>query len=327
MSKQWNEDDFFIGEEEFEERMNSDLLEFRKEHYKEGTFFGVDDKRIHYVFLKHPNERAAVVISHGFCEFVRKYDEVIYYFYQLGYSVYLVEHRGHGYSYRLLDEMDKVHATNFFDYERDFKIFIDQVVKKESPDAELFLFAHSMGGCIGALVLEEYPKLFKAAVLSSPMMEMNYGKVPKCMVKLLADWSVLANWQTRYVPGKHGFDNVYAFSTSSTLSEPRYAYIFRLRQEIPQYRTYGATYGWTREALKGSKRAVKNASKITAPVLLLQAGFDTMVMPKAQEKFVARANNAKMVRFADSKHEIFNALETTRKSYWNEVFTFFEEQL
>lgn len=34
------------------------------------------------------------------------------------------------------------------------------------------LFAHSMGGCVGALYLEKYPETFKKAVLSSPMMRM-----------------------------------------------------------------------------------------------------------------------------------------------------------
>ena len=82
MEKVWEREGFFIGEDDWQERVNTDLAEFRQENYKEGTFFGYEEKRIHYVYLKHPDERAAVVISHGFCEFVRKYDELIYYFYK-----------------------------------------------------------------------------------------------------------------------------------------------------------------------------------------------------------------------------------------------------
>lgn len=327
MEKIWKNKGFFIGEDDFEERMNTDLAEFRTENYKEGTFFGHEEKRIHYVYVKHPKERAAIVISHGFCEFVRKYDELIYYFNRIGYSVYIMEHRGHGYSYRLVDEPDKVHAVDFSHYVYDLKIFMDQVVRKASPSAKLFLFAHSMGGCIGAMFLEKYPEYFAAAVLSSPMMEMSYGKLPKCVVTLLAIWSVLAGWQTKYVPGKHGFDNTYAFSTSSAQSEQRYAYIFKLRQQIPQYRTYGATYGWTTAAMKALKKVLRDAGKVEIPVLLAQAGKDTMVLLPAQETFAKRAKNTTILRFPDSKHEIFNALEPVRVSFLDSVFSFYEEHL
>lgn len=325
MEKVWEHEGFFIGEDDWQERVNTDLAEFRQENYKEGTFFGYEEKRIHYVYLKHPDERAAVVISHGFCEFVRKYDELIYYFYQLGYSVYIPEHRGHGYSYREVEEPDKVHVTDFSQYVQDFKIFMDQIVKRESPNAKLFLFAHSMGGCIGVRFLEEYPGYFEAAVLSSPMLELSCGKIPKPMVRLLTTWAKIAGWQTKFVPGKHGFDNKYAFDTSSALSEQRYAYIFKLRQQNVQYQTYGATYGWTKAAIEACKKALKNAGKVEIPILIAQAGQDTMVLPKAQETFAKRAKNATLLRFPDSKHEIFNALEPVRSSFFDRVFSFYEE--
>ena len=325
VEKVWEREGFFIGENDFEERMNTDLFKFRQEKYKEGIFFGYEEKRIHYVYLKHPKERAAVVISHGFCEFVRKYDELIYYFYQLGYSVYFPEHRGHGYSYREVEEPDKVHITDFSQYVQDFKIFMDQIVKRESPAAKLFLFAHSMGGCIGARFLEEYPGYFEAAVLSSPMFALSYGKIPKCLAKILMIWSQVMGWQTKFVPGKHGFDNTYAFDTSSALSEQRYAYIFNLRQQNVRYQTYSATYGWTKAAMEACKKALKNAGKVENPILVTQAGQDTMVLPEAQETFVKRAKNATLLCFPDSKHEIFNALEPVRSSFFDSVFSFYEE--
>ena len=42
--------------------------------------------------------RGAVVISHGFTEFGRKYSEMVWYFLLAGYSVCVFEHRGHGHS-------------------------------------------------------------------------------------------------------------------------------------------------------------------------------------------------------------------------------------
>lgn len=42
--------------------------------------------------------RGAIVISHGFTEFARKYSEMAWYFLLAGYSVCILEHRGHGHS-------------------------------------------------------------------------------------------------------------------------------------------------------------------------------------------------------------------------------------
>ena len=42
--------------------------------------------------------RGVVVISHGFTEFARKYSEMAWYFLLSGYSVCILEHRGHGHS-------------------------------------------------------------------------------------------------------------------------------------------------------------------------------------------------------------------------------------
>ena len=51
-----------------------------------------------------------------------------------------------------------------------------------------------------------------------------------------------------------------------------------------------------------------------------------MVMPKGQEIFVERSGNTRMVRYKDSKHEIFNATPEIRDAYYREIFTFLEEQ-
>jgi len=127
----WKQAGFFFGEETFEEEMNTKGKKFRDEHYREGCFPGCDFRSIHYVYVKNKNERAAVVISHGFCEFISKYDELVYYFYQLGYSVYFIEHRGHGYSFRYVpDELDRVHLEDFRDYVEDLKCFMDLTDRK-----------------------------------------------------------------------------------------------------------------------------------------------------------------------------------------------------
>ena len=92
-------------------------------------------------------------------------------------------------------------------------------------------------------------------------MELNFGNVADWQVALLAAWSVIARWDTRYVPGQKGFDYTYSFAGSSCLSEVRYAYVFRQRKQTPEYRTYGGTYAWARASLRATRRLEKYADR------------------------------------------------------------------
>lgn len=325
--KKWEEEGFFFAEDDFAEKMNQIVCPFRETHYSEGDFVSFDHTRIHYTCIKNDSEKAAIVISHGFCEFIHKYDEMIYYFYQLGYSIYFINHRGHGFSERKVDELDKVYVESFEEYVEDFKLFMEQVVKVQSPQVPHILFAHSMGGAIGSLYIEKYPMDFVAAVLSSPMMEMNYGKIPFWAAKFIAALAVIAKKGKEYAPKQHAFDDKYTFATSSTLSEPRYAYVFSMREKTPEYHTYGGTYSWTYAGIKATELIMKKAKTVTLPILLFQAGRDTLVLPKAQERFVQLTKNTCLVRYEQSKHEIFNALPNVRKEYYNKMFLFIEEQI
>lgn len=105
-------------------------------------------------------QKVAIVISHGFCEFAEKYKEVIYYFLKNGYSVYVPEHRGHGYSDRIVVDGEKVHIEDYEQYVQDLHCFVKNVV--ELTEKRKILFCHSMGGAIGVRYLEEFPLTFDA---------------------------------------------------------------------------------------------------------------------------------------------------------------------
>ena len=321
------EDDMidFFGEDDFAEQMKTTVVPFIKEHDVEGDFSGAGDKRIHYHALINPDERAAIVISHGFCEFFAKYHEMTYYFYESGYSVFFIEHRGHSYSYREIEGTDKVHCLDFDNYILDMKAFMDKVVKKQSKSQKFLLYSHSMGGCIGALFLERYPGYFKAAVLSSPMLQLNFRGVNPIMVRILLIWSIIARWDKKYLPTQHDFDGVNTYPKCSAQSEARHKYLFEYRLHDDHFRTNGGTYKWARESFKAMKEAIKNANKISVPTILFQAGQDTMVEPGGQEEFLKNNPSIEKKVYPDSKHEIFNAYDADRMDYYNRVLSFYEK--
>lgn len=322
--KQFDET-MIIGEEDFPDALEQKIKPWIEEHLEEGYIHSSDGTRLHYHCAVHPQEVGAVAFSHGFCEFVSKYHEIMYYFYQMGYSVFFVEYRGHGFSQRYVEELDRVYVKDYQEYVEDLDALVHQVMMEKSLSKKYFLYAHSMGGCIATLYLEQHPEVFGAAILSAPLLQMNFRDVPEWAVSILMVWSKIARWDLRYVPGQKGFDNVYVFATSSAQSETRYRYVFSERQREPHYTSYGGTYAWTGASVRAIKKAHKNATEIKVPVLLFQAGLDTMVKPEGQNRFVRETSQTEMVRFEDSKHEIFNALEEVRKPYYKKIFEFLKE--
>ena len=316
-------------DETFLEEMETKVVPFLKENVQEGTCTGWDGTQLHYYYANRENAKGSMVLSHGFCEFFGKYHELCYYFYEQGYSFYFLEHRGHGYSGRKLDEWDKVYVEDYSDYVKDLKCFLDQVVlpvmaEKGESAKNLFLYAHSMGGAIGALFLEEYPHYFAGAVLSSPLMELNLGKYPKLVVQLLLLRAKLLHLETEYVPGQKGFDGVRMFAGSCAMSKPRYEYTFRMRENDFHNQTYGGCYSWTGASIRATRRLQKNAAKVTVPVLLFQAGRDTMVKKHGQDIFCQRAKHVQCVYLEESKHEIFNGTAEIREAYYEKLFAFLD---
>lgn len=319
-------EDLFIREQDFADAMHSKVLPFLQENTKDGFFTNKDGLKIHYQMMINKEEKAAIVISHGYCEFTTKYAETMYYFYKMGYSVFILDHRGHGLSDRQVPGYSKVHVNHFEDYVSDFNEFIEKVVVPESLTERFILFAHSMGGAIGALYLEQHPTVFERAILSSPMIEIATGSTSGFVVKLMTLFSHLPFLNTRYLSKHHDYDHTYKYPRCSSLSKARYNYQYEEREREVHYQTNGCTYGWSRESVNVSKKILKNADLVKIPVIIMQASMDTLVMPEAQNEFASIAPNCELIRFEGSKHEIFNATDDIILDYYNRVFDFCQRQ-
>lgn len=323
--KPWRKQGFLIGERDYRVKMQKVVEPFMAKYKKEGDFRSFDGMRIHYHYMIHPKEKAAIVISHGFCEFVAKYYEMMYYFYRLGYSVFFIEHRGHGYSGRVTENQSKVCVGSFHEYVADMNQFVERIVKRRSLSGRYLLYAHSMGGAIAVMYLEKYPKVFSKAVLSAPMLEMRYGDFSAAAVKSLLLLAKLFHWTNRYIPGHHDFDGVYDFATSCSQSKARYKYTFQKRLEDEHYQTCGSTYSWARAGIEATKYMKKHAHQVKIPILLCQAGRDSLVQPGAQRFFANASWRTHIKRYPASEHEIYNSTNRIRNAYYNDIFTFLEE--
>ena len=191
-----------ITEEKYNEELTRYVLPFIRLNFEDGYMKSADGTRIHYGYVTTPVAKAAIVISHGFTECMPKYYEMIYYFAKAGYSVYMVEHRGHGFSDRSVSDISMVTVNSFDDYVSDLDMFIREIVMKREGRRPLYLYGHSMGGAIAALYLEKHPEVFTKAVLSSPMIEMLYGNFSHFAVEAILFVASVLNWNDKYLPSQ-----------------------------------------------------------------------------------------------------------------------------
>ena len=260
--------------------------------------------KIKYRTFKRRDEKGAIVISSGRTECMFKYDETIYDFYQEGYSVYIHDHRGQGFSGATTEQgKDPVighgpgHVANFIFYVDDLHQFVTEVVLDGQPagDRQLLLLAHSMGGCIATRYIQQHRNVFRAAALCSPMHQPDVGLLPGSAVKTLADIRALKGEAIKYA-GKGGPYNQKTFNPSTakdeamTHSPVRYQRVRDMFTRHRDTRVGGASYGWVRQALEASDRARARAGDIELDVLLLQATEDVAVTAKGQNEFRDKLN-------------------------------------
>ena len=159
---------FAISEANFTQAFQRDVVPFYEAGHP-GSVRGENGLRIAYRSFIHPKARGAIVVANGYSENLHKYAEVAFDLYALGYSVFLFDHRGQGYSDHLLKDSHKAHTDEFENYVKDLQTFLQQVVKPQAQPPR-FLLAHSMGGAIATRFLEEHTDGFQKVVLIAPML-------------------------------------------------------------------------------------------------------------------------------------------------------------
>ncbi|TNJ23774.1 lysophospholipase [Aeromonas sobria] len=303
------------------------LPDFWRQHAVEGEFKGKDGITIRYAALRQAKVDRAILIVNGRVESYLKYQELAWDLWRQGYSLYLIDHRGQGMSGRMLADQQKGYVDQFDDYVLDLKQFHDQVIMADQP-AKLFLLAHSMGGAISARYLERWPDDIKAAVLSSPMLGINLGGLPKWLAKGLATTiGTVGDWigEPPYGPGQGGYQDHGFADNELTHSQSRYQAFRQIYEQHPQIKLGGATAHWIYQGITGADAAIADAGAIKTPLLVLQAGNDSVVDNAAQDRFCTLANceGGKPLRIESAWHELFIESDDKRQPALTAMADFF----
>lgn len=270
------------------ESVDSKINPFWKNAVRKGVLTR-DGIELHYAVAAAEDKQRAIVISSGRTEGMVKYKELIYDLSTNGYAIYIIDHRGQGFSSRMLEDRYKGHVANFQDYVDDFGAFLNEIVLPEQHQ-ELFVLGHSMGGGIATLYLEQYPDVFQAAALSSPMHEPNVAMLGSATLGCswfrrtykLCDTCYVGFLNRGYSPKKFD-DNIL---TTSSARYQNMLQSYQLEESAGREVVLGApTRRWVREACIASDRMIDEAGKIKTPILVLQSGRDQAVTAEGQNEF------------------------------------------
>jgi len=268
--------------------------------------------------------KGTVIFLPGRTEFIEKFLEDIRVFNDLGFACAAMDLRGQGMSYRPHPDRDKHYVNSFEPHIDDVCALFEQVLTDKMPKPYI-LMGHSAGSHVILRFLHDHPGVANAAITVAPMVEIS-GPVmlARCLSWLMRHIGLGA----AYIPGHTSFkEGRWGWRKKLTHDEDRFGdedYFIKNRDK--RLAVGGATYKWLWEALKSTAvlQSRGYAEAIDTPVLVLQAGDDTIVNNKKQAAFVGRMPQASLVRIEGAMHELLKETDPLRARAWRAIGEFID---
>ena len=222
--------------------------------------------------------KAIIVIVHGLCEHLGRYEYMTQKLTDRNFAVYRFDHRGHGKS-----DGKPIFYSDFNEMIDDVHVVVE-LAKKEHPTLSVFLLGHSMGGFAVTTFGIKYPQAVKGIVASGALTRLNTAfPLPPDM------------------PVDEYFPNELA---DAICSDPAVVEAYKNDPLVAKQVSFGLFYC----LFAGVDWNKQNSSMFVDPVLLLHGCNDMLVSEKdSREFFGAISSKDKTLKiYAFLFHEIFN---------------------
>ena len=254
-----------------------------------GTFPGVGDVEIYWQAWRPEAEpRATVVLAHGASEHSARYAHVAEAFNERGYSLWALDHRGHGRS-----GGDRVFFERFDDVLADLHTFMAKA-GAERPGQKPYLLGHSMGGAVATAYAIRHDAELAGLILSNPV----------ASIKTAPAQAMIGRVLSRIAP-KLG---VYSVPAEGVSKDP---------EEVRKYvedplNFHGKLPARTVAVLANEVDAFPGrAGAISVPVLIFYSSTDPIVAPEGSTMLAETIGSADLTirNWEGLKHEILNEPE------------------
>ena len=282
---------------------------------------GVNQRRLAFRhFYHYPLAKKLLVLVNGRAENLLKWTELARDFYQQGFDVLLFDHRGQGYSERLLAAAQKGYVEQFDFYCQDMQRVLDELLFIY-PYTQQFLLAHSLGALISAHYLANFEHSFQQAVFSAPFWGVPYKspKRDKFLLKLMMKLGKGEN----YVFGKGPYQPVDPADNKLSHDAERMARMNEIIKKYPALCLGGPTFHWLEQCQRAIDQLPEILPKIAIPVLILQAEQEQIVNNQALDFYPALLPQGQLERVRGAKHEILFERDEIRQPVLNAILSRF----
>lgn len=256
----------------------------RAEPTSRGDLTAADGTALAWARWDLPSPVGRAVILHGYGEHGERYAHTAAWLLSLGWSVVSMDQRGFGRSGG--PRGDSIGLDVFVD---DFRRFVSG---ERLPGLPLVVVAHSFGALVLLSALSQDPRLADGAVLSSPSIVIR--PLPRSI--RMIQWILLRLAPHLPIDIPNNKDLV--------CSDP--ALVERYWADPRCHRRMTAAYGQV--FAEGYDLLMRQASAITTPLLVLEAGQDTVADPDGASAFWERVppDRLERLRLEGFRHEIFH---------------------
>jgi lysophospholipase len=247
-----------------------------------------------------------IVVSPGKGESAFRYLETAKELLARGYGpIFVLEHRGQGFSQHLTNTPNTVHVGKFHDYVSDFLQFWEGPLAKELGARGIshkpLLFAHSMGGAVANLALLERPDLVERVAYVAPMFDIKFH--PQ-FLNFAHDAIPHAIASTLCFSGCGGTVSLPSGPGKNAVLGPLSTYT-RMLEENAGIEAEHVSPQWLRESIDATHEVIARAGEQGSSSLIFAASNDKMVENATLYEYACRAHNCSLAELTGphSLHE------------------------
>ena len=196
--------------------------------------------------------------------------------------------------------------------------------------AALNVAAHSMGAHMVLRTLTARPELqrhVRRIVLFAPMFGIGGSRLPPRLVEAAARLACRSGRGDDFAPGQIAYGPEYRSERRRdrlTGDRTRYDSGFHWIEETAALGADGASWAWVAAALRSCRElfAPGRLERVEVPVLILQAGLERVVDPRATAVACARLPHVRCETLAEGRHELQLETDAVQDRMWPMIWEF-----
>lgn len=285
---------------------------------------GKNHCRLAYRHFIHPTpSKKLMILVNGRAENLLKWSVLAHRFFRAGYDVLVMDHRGQGFSDRLLKDPQKGYIDEFAYYAEDLNCLVKKITDEFHYD-QIHLTAHSMGGLISSYYLAYYDHPVQKAVFSAPF----WGIPTKHPIRdaLFLNMMMLFHQGDRYLFGHGAYQEKDPFKNDLTHNPESIKIQNATVGQNPNLALGGATMRWVHCCWQAIEKLNEVLAKIEIPVLVFEAEEDQIVNNDQLKEQVTWLERGELFTVPHAKHELLFEIEKISAPIFEKILYFFDDE-